>query len=305
MYPLNRERENMKKLIWLFVSAGLIFALACMAQKPVDKAYFKMSAEEIDQDIRATVKQPFTNQQKMEYYSERFLGAPYELECEAEGEHGLYEKWPLMNLKQVNCMTYCEIVMALTLSEYYEEMFNVLQHIRYRQGIIGMASRNHYTMADWLPANRWCLDDVTRQVGGTDALPLTRTISHQTFFGKKRIQNLPVFLPDREVTIDYIPLDKLRLHEDSLKSGDVVALIQDRPAIFSAHMLLVIKKDSLTFFRHASMSAGKVLDVPFGEYIQSLQKNPRYQGMSFMRIKEEIQWQDGNYTHGKFILPQE
>jgi len=294
----------MKKLIWLFILAGLIFVIAGIAQKPVENAYFKISAEAIDEDIRAIARQPLTNQQKMEYYSERFLGAPYELECEAEGEHGLYEKWPLMNLKQVNCMTYCEIVMALSLSEYYEEMFNVLQHIRYRQGIIGMASRNHYTMVDWLPANRWCLDDVTRQVGGADALLLTRTISHQTFFSKKGIQNLPVFLPDREVTIDYIPLEKLNAHADSLRSGEIVSLIQDRQAIFSAHMLLVIKKENQTFFRHASMPAKKVLDVPFTEYIQSLQKNPRYQGMSFMRIKEEIQWQDGNYTHGKFILPQ-
>lgn len=293
----------MKKLIGLFILAGLIFSITCVAQKTGESHYYQMSIDEIDKDIRATVQRQLTNQQKMEYYSERFLDAPYELQCEGEGVHGKYETWPLMNLKQVNCMTYCEIVMALTLSDYYEEMFNVLQHIRYYQGLIGMASRNHYTMADWLPANQWCLDDISRLVGGDDTQQLTRTISHKTFFEKKGIQDLPVYLPDRDVTIDYIPLGKLAKHETSLRSGDVVALIQNRPAIFSAHMLLVIKKNNKTFFRHASMSAGKVLDVPFSEYIQSLQKKPKYQGMSFMRIKEEIQWQAGNCHHGKFILP--
>ncbi|MBN2092769.1 DUF1460 domain-containing protein [candidate division KSB1 bacterium] len=284
----------------------ILFLISCSyeitAESP-EKSYDKISIEEIDRDIREIATQNLTNAQKMEYYSERFLGAPYLLQCEGEGEHGRYEKEPLLNLKQINCMTYCEIVLALSLSDYYEEFFNVLQHIRYRQGIISMATRNHYTMADWLPANSWCLDDISRLIGGGDTTQLTRTIQHQSFFDGKGIQDIPILLPDRDVTIDYIPLNKLRNAETQLHSGDIVALIQNRPGIFSAHMLLIVKKNDQTFFRHASMRDKKVLDVQFEEYIAELSKNPRYLGMSFMRVKEKIQWQDGVYTHGKFILP--
>lgn len=292
-----------KKIIVLFIAVLLTLAVVLGLSQSNEKRYYKLNLDQIDLDIREISQKNLTNNQKMAYYSERFLGAPYELRCEGDGEYAKYEKWPLLNFKQVNCMTYCEIVLALSLSDYYEEMFNALQHIRYRYGIIGMATRNHYTMADWLPANAWCLDDVSRKIGGDDTAQLTRTISHQTFFADKGITDIPVHLPERQVTIDYVPLAKLAQHVANLKSGDIVALIQDRAGIFSAHMLLIIKKNGQTCFRHASMAAGKVLDSPFDEYIADLLKKPKYLGMSFMRVKARIQWQDGVYTHGKFILP--
>ncbi len=290
----------MKTILTLFT---VLTSLAAWAQ-PAAKNYYTMSIPEIDQDIRSAAREIRAIDQRMVYYSERFLGAPYVLVCEAEGENGRYETQPLMNLQQLNCMTYCEIVMALALSEFYEEAFNVLQHIRYRQGLISMATRNHYTMVDWLPANGWCLEEVTEQIGGRDVVASSRTISHRKFFNAKGINDLPLVFPDRTVTRRYIPLDKLGLHEQDCRAGDIVALIQNLPDIFSAHMLLIVKKDGKTFFRHASLSAGKVLDQPFQEYIDAVGKKPRYQGMSFMRMRSTIQWQDGVYTHGKIVLPQ-
>jgi len=280
----------------------LWFPLSLFAQTTPINPYYQMTLAEIDQDIRRVSREIGQPTQRMAYYSERFLDAPYEFVCEAEGENGRYETQPLLNLQQVNCMTYCEIVLALSLSTYYEEFFNVLQHIRYRQGIIALATRNHYTMVDWLPANRWCLDDVTNQVGGKDVVRSTRTISHKNFFAGKSISDLPVMLPDRTVTIGYIPLTKLAKHEAALQDGDIVSLIQNRSDIFSAHMLLIIKREGKTFFRHASQSAKKVLDQPLEEYIDGLSHSPRYQGMSFMRLKKTIRWIDGSYTHGKFII---
>ncbi|MCR4439071.1 MAG: DUF1460 domain-containing protein [bacterium] len=281
----------------------LLAVLLVGCARPLVRPYYpRLSTEALDCEIRRVASSGWSNQQKMVYYSERFMGAPYELYCEGDGPYARYDTRPLLNLKKLNCMTYCEIVLALTLADYYEDFFNILQHIRYRQGIMGMASRNHYTMADWLPANSWCLEDVTQRVGGSDAVPLTRTISHQRFFAGKGFVDLPVVIPEREVTISYIPLARLAAHKDSLRSGDIVALIQDRPGIFSAHMLLVIRNERGLFFRHASMSAGKVVDTPFVDYLASLMRNPRYLGMSFMRVREEVRWHDGPYTHGRFML---
>lgn len=271
---------------------------------PRDKHYYKMTIAQIDADIRAVSKKRLSHEEKMLYYSERFLNAPYELQCQGDGEYARYDRLPLLNFKKVNCMTYCEIVMALTLADYYEDMFNILLHIKYRDGIIGMATRNHYTMADWLPANSWCLNDVSLLVGQEDTRQLTRKISHKKFFESKGITDIPVYFPDRDVTIDYVPLNYLPRHEQNLRTGDIVALIQDKPDIFSAHMLLIVKKDGKTFFRHASMAAGKVLDVPFDTYLNDLSKNSLYQGLSFMRLKDRIRWQDGLNNHGKFVLPE-
>ncbi|HNW59513.1 MAG TPA: DUF1460 domain-containing protein [bacterium] len=280
------------------ILTALLFMLTCCAQAG-DTLYYVMPLAAIDQDIRRVTACGWSNAEKMTYYSQRFLGAPYLLTCEGEGANGRYETEPLLNVQQINCMTYCEIVLALSLARNYEEMFNILQHIRYRGGYISMATRNHYTMVDWLPENRWCLEEVTRQVGGADIVESTRTIRHGEFFTRKGITDLPAYLPDRSVTVPYIPLSRLAAHEAALQSGDVVALIQDKLDIFSAHMLLVVKKAGRTWFRHASMSAGKVVDEPFGEYIDKVSRKPLYQGMSFMRIKEEVDWALPAATRGR------
>ena len=270
---------------------------------PSKNRYYKMSIEQVDTDIRRTSKEIESIQERMVYYSERFIDAPYELYVEGDGPYAKYDQVPLLNLKKINCMTYCEIVMALSLSDYYMDFFNILQHIRYYQGIIGMSTRNHYTMADWLPANEWCLDDVTRLVGGNKTASVRRMISHEAFFAQKGITDIPITKLDREMEIDFIPLDTLRSCQSELQSGDVVALIMDAPGIFSAHMLLFIRTDDGPVFRHASMSAGKTLDSPFDDYLAGLQENPKYIGMSFMRMKKHIDWQSGQSTFGKFIVP--
>jgi len=292
---------SIKRAVILFISI-LVIIMLIFTIIPSKKRYYKMSIEKIDQDIRRISADNLTIEEKLTYYSERFLKAPYDINCQGDGPNARYEQQPLLNLKKVNCMTYCEIVLALSLSEYYEEMFNILQHLRYYKGIIGMATRNHYTMADWLPANSWCLDDVTQQIGGKDTTQLSRIISHRKFFEGKGITDIPVYMPDQEITIDYVPLKKLKKHTAQLNSGDIVALIQDMPGIFSAHMLLIIKKDDFVFFRHASRKAEKVIDSAFDDYISELSKDSKYLGMSFMRVKENIQWTGKPYSHGKFII---
>ena len=103
-------------------------------------------------------------------------------------------------------MSFCEHVLALSISDSWDHFFNNLQQIRYKDGIIGMKSRNHYTMADWLPENNWIIEDVSKKVGGEYAQSITRTISHKTFFARKGIHNVDFVKPDRTLTIDYVVL---------------------------------------------------------------------------------------------------
>ena len=118
----------MKKALILFLL--IFYSLPAFTQ---EKLYYQISIKEIDDDIRQIQHAQLNISEKMDYYSARFLGAPYVLQCEGDGPNARYETEPLLNLKEVNCMTYCEIVMAFSLADYYEDMFNILQHIRYRQ----------------------------------------------------------------------------------------------------------------------------------------------------------------------------
>jgi hypothetical protein len=66
----------------------------------------------------------------------------------------------------------------------------MLQRIRYRDGVIGVATRNHYTEMDWNVANRWLVTDISADLAGPPdreirddgrprALPATRHHTEQ------------------------------------------------------------------------------------------------------------------------------
>ena len=139
--------------------------------------YSQMSHQEIDSLLTRTAGSSMKINEKMNYYSRFFLGIPYNFACVGDGEYALLETYPLVNFKETNCMAMCEHILALAISDSWDNFFNNLQHIRYMDGMIGMRTRNHYTMGDWLPENDWLLEDVSRKVGGSYTKILTRVIS--------------------------------------------------------------------------------------------------------------------------------
>jgi len=280
----------------------LLINIACLtkAADPVVKPFFKMSNLEIDQVIRDMVEKNLTITQKMNRFSELFLETQYKLTCTGDGPHALLEDWPLVNFKETNCMAYCEHVLALAISDNWDHFFNNLQHIRYKDGIIGMKSRNHYTMADWLPENSWLLNDAAKEVAGNKVKTVTRTISHINFFAGKGIEDKKYVKPDREITISYVPLDILREVEEKTKTGDVLALIYKKlDNIFSAHMLMIAEKNGKKMIRESSNSKMSTFDTPYQEWVKNIneKRSEKYLGLAIMRVKEDLN------TPGKIILP--
>ncbi|HDP68517.1 MAG TPA: DUF1460 domain-containing protein [Candidatus Marinimicrobia bacterium] len=266
-------------------------------QTAVPKIY-TMSNREIDRLLTEVSQKKMTITGRINYFSEMFLGMPYNLTCTGDGPYALYETRPLVNFEQTNCMVFCEHVLALSISDSWDNFFNNLQQIRYKDGIIGMRTRNHYTMADWLPENRWLLEDISRKVGGQSTQTLTRTISHKTFFTNKNISDLRYVKPDRTITIDYVPSEHLRNIKGNLRAGDILALIfADKDDIFSAHMLLVAEKNGKLLIRESSNSKMTTFDTPYDEWAHSIHVKDRYAGLGIMRIREELN------QPGKIILP--
>lgn len=286
-----------KKLI-IFI---LVAAVAIFARNPV-KHFYQMDKQEINQFIKELAATGKTVTQKMQIASETFLTTPYDLTCVGDGPYALYDTKPLVNFQQTNCMALCEHVLALSISDSWENFFNNLQQIRYKDGIIGMKTRNHYTMADWLPQNQWLLEDVSRKIAGSYTRRMTRTISHRKFFQQKGITDMRDVLPDRTITIDYIPLDKVVTVQDKIHSGDVGAILfGNKKDIFAAHMFLIIEKEGRKYVREASMKAMTTLDTPLEKWFNDKlkQKPTRYAGISLMRVRDELN------KPGKIIKPWE
>jgi len=264
------------------------------------KPLFEMTHAEIDLLLYSVSQQNLTITERMNYFSELFLGTPYDPNCTGDGSDALYEPWPLVNFQETNCMAFCEHVLALSISDSWDNFFNNLQHIRYKDGINGMRTRNHYTMADWLPENSWLLENVSRKIGGKSAQTVMRTISHTHFFQNKGITDMRYVLPDREMTIDYLPLDKLSNLKNELRTGDILVLITaNKTDIFAAHMALVAEKNGNKLVRESSNSRMTTFETPLTEWIKGRAASPKYLGLSILRVREELN------QKGKIILPWE
>ncbi|MCD6099037.1 MAG: DUF1460 domain-containing protein [Candidatus Marinimicrobia bacterium] len=264
------------------------------------KQLYEMTNREIDSLLTVISKRNLTITERMNFYSEKFLGTPYNLRCVGDGPYALLENWPLVNFKETNCMAYCEHVLALSISDSWDNFFNNLQHIRYKDGIIGMRTRNHYTMADWLPENAWLLEHVSRKVGGKYTREVTRTISHIKFFKQKGIKDLRYVKPDRTITLDYVPKEVLKKVKKKVKPGDVLALIYANKAdIFSAHMLIVAQRDGQLVIRESSNSKMTTFETPYDEWAEKVRNSCRYIGVCFMRVRDKLN------KPGKVILPWE
>ena len=81
------------------------------------KQLYEMTNREIDSLLTVISKRNLTITERMNFYSEKFLGTPYNLRCVGDGPYALLENWPLVNFKETNCMAYCEHVLALYMGD--------------------------------------------------------------------------------------------------------------------------------------------------------------------------------------------
>lgn len=223
------------------------------------------------------------------FYSELAKGTPYVIFCLGEGPEGTYDKDPLLDIARVDCMTFCEQTLAISISGGYEEFFYNLQRIRYRDGVIGMKTRNHYTIVDWLPNNAWLLEDVTELIGGPFSRPMTKTIDRAKDLASMGCIDVWDVPPPQTMMVKYIPKESLGQVEGNLRGGEIVSLIQNREGIFSSHMGIIAKnRQGEIIFRHGSRTAGKVVDEPYQELVDRLLNNQNNAGAIFMRVRRDF-----------------
>jgi len=273
----------MKKLVLLgTLMAILLFNLSGQAK---DMSLAEMNETEINLFLKEIKTLPFI--QRLEKVSEKAIGTTYFLGPLGEGENSPHDKNPLIDLKRVDCVTFCEQSIALAMSNDYPTLIKNLQKIRYKNGDIRIEKRNHYFMADWAINNSWLIRDITSEIGGKMARPLTRTISHEKFFANSIYKGIISEEPDRNLTISYIPKSSLINVEKSLQSGDIGVFIQDMEGIFASHTGLMIRKSNgeLVFRNATSRPPKKVVDMPYPELVNYLKSAPKNMGMAFLRIK--------------------
>ncbi len=262
-------------------------------QNDLAKPLYKMREAEIDTLIRQTSRRHPDFLERLQIYSERALDTPYRWFALGEGPQGKYDRGPLVDFAHADCLTLCEQMLAMALAESYAEMFQRLQQLRYRHGVIDIRSRNHFTLADWLPNNSWLVEEVTTKLGGEFCVPMTKTINRVEMLQKKGVprQELANIPPAQTMTIQYIPEANLPAIKAQLRGGEIAVVIQSRPGIFAAHLGFILRdRTGGVFFRNASARRGvkKTVDEDFDDLVKFLKRNPSWVGMVFWRVRPEF-----------------
>ncbi len=199
----------------------------------------------------------------------KFIGQPYQIYLLGEFPIEYYDVDPIYDLTHSDCVTFCETVYAMSLSDDWWSFLRTLQRLRYKDGQVGMLTRNHYTLADWDVNNSFLLEDLTTTLGGGSvAKPLVEVVNRAAFFKKFGLgQDVPVQRHEDH----YIPTESVPSIEGELRNGDFVNIIRSSGgagAMWAGHTgLIAIDENNRVNFLHSA--SPKVREQPLMEYLQS------------------------------------
>lgn len=242
-----------------------------------------ISEEYLDREIPLICQEYESIYQRIEYYSKLFLGTEYVLGPLGEGKDAFPDTDPLYDFDKVDCVTFCEQVIALSIAkEGFDDFLDILQHIRYSQGKVDYISRNHYTYTDWIPNNSWLCNNITPSFPQTEVM--IEEIDRENFLRNNNVI-LDYSIPIDIVQCSYVPVNEIEAIEDLLQTGDIIMIVTEKANIVIAHWGLYIH--SANSFRHASMSLRKVADFPWDDFKKYLRRKSDFIGILVVRISEE------------------
>ena len=152
------------------------------------------------------------------------LGQPYELYLLGEAPYETYDPQPIYCLGKSDCLVFAEHMYAMALSRNWSEFMQVLQRIRYRDGKLGVATRNHYTEADWNISNRWLVTEVTAEIAGPTAVKFHERIDRSKFLlGRYKLK---ASFPIEEHHDAYLPYAEIARAAAVLRDGDFVNVVR-------------------------------------------------------------------------------
>lgn len=210
-----------------------------------------------------------------------FLDTPYQ----SNTLNVTKEDLPVINLHELDCVTFVENVLALALLEKYdEEMQTVfvdnIVKLRYRNGeIIDYTSRLHYSL-DWLfeMQKLQFLTDITQFAGGIPYHPEVCFMSkHADRYPPLKDKKLLVGIKKIETEINqrtyyYIPKAEVNKSCNKIKDGDIILITTNIKGLDTSHLGFALKQEGQIYLLHASSQGKKVMmtKVPLQEYMQDI-----------------------------------
>jgi hypothetical protein len=225
------------------------------------------------------------------------IGQPYTLNLLGEYPFEVHDELPMFSLDHSDCVVFAEHTYAMALSQSWEEFFWMLQRIRYRDGVIGVKTRNHYTELDWNVANRWLVTDVSAELVGANAATYDMTVDRAKFLKTRHHTDATIAVETSRQT--YVPKDSVAAIASQLQEGDFVNVISTRNGEYwASHVgLVVLGANGERHFLHSSEP--KVREETFESFIARAterearnaregKNGQKLAGFKFLRLNENL-----------------
>jgi hypothetical protein len=226
----------------------------------INKPLYRMPPAEVDRYIRYVRVMEPDLRKRVAHLARRNIGQPYELYLLGEFPFENIDDQPLFNLEKSDCVVFAEHTYAMALSGSWAEFFWMLQRIRYRDGVIGVTTRNHYTETDWNPQNAWLVRDISSEIAGERASSYALTVDRQRFFRTR--YKLDVSVPIAKTQESFVPLD-------AVPEGDLVNVVSGKDGgYWVSHVgLIVLGGSGERRLLHSAEPA--VREESFAEFIEA------------------------------------
>ncbi len=242
-----------------------------------DSLFFDEVMKEVLMPMDTAV--PFN--QRIVATAKTFLGTPYlAATLEAEGEEQL-----IVNLRNVDCTTFVEYVLAMSLVSLENgadlgRMAYELQRLRYRNGVIdGYPSRLHY-FTDWLKnkEHNGYLTLVSDSIGNASIdMGLDFMSTHPGFY--PQLQNNPalvekIWLVEEDMAgydMPYLTKDRIAEMENLIADGDIIAFVTTIEGLDVSHTGFACFQEGRLHLLHASTGTNlvEISPVPLSQYLQN------------------------------------
>ncbi len=269
--------------------------LETLKRKPI----YQMTPKEVDVYLGYAQTAYPDLRQRVVHIARKMLNQPYDMYLLGEFPYEIHDPQPLFDLTHGDCVVFSEHVYSMSLSRDWTQFFRTLLRIRYKDGQVGMTTRNHYTEADWDRNNAWLVRDVTTEIGATTVSKYSEVIDRAAFFAKFGIG--AEFKPQR-FEDSYIPAGAVESVLGQLRDGDFVNVVRGQGwGAYVGHVGLVgIGPDGKPNFIHSTPPRSK--EQPVMEYVRdNVKKNverakkgqPQFLGLKFLRLRAEDLARDG------------
>lgn len=271
----------------------------------IEKPMYEFTPEEIDDYLKFVYELEPDLRKRVNHFARKFIGQSYEIYLLGEFPFEIYDPQPLFSIDKSDCVVFSEHVYAMALSNNWKKFFAMLQRIRYKDGVIGLLTRNHYTEADWTVNNSWLIKDITDSLPDVKSKQVTTKIDRAKFFSKWGIgQDIPV----QELNWSYIPSSEVPKALKYLKTGDFVNVVRGYTPddVYVGHVgIISVGSDSVVYLIHSTEPEVKI--EPLLEYMnRSLELNKSREkenekiverNREIMRYNQELRSKNNGIPH--------